>query len=63
VPGETIRAGGTPYFRPSGRVDLEMLNVQQDYWIREGLMRDRADLSRVVDQSFADYANQLLGSQ
>src|SRR5579884_246881 len=63
VPVDTIRVAGAPYFRPSGRVDIDDLNRQQEFWIREGVMREKADLSSVVDLQYAEYANSLLGGR
>ena len=63
VPVETLRGTGTPYFRPSGRVDVEDLDRQQTFWIREGVMREKADLTPVVDQSYVDYVEQVLGNR
>jgi ABC-type nitrate/sulfonate/bicarbonate transport system substrate-binding protein len=63
VPGDVIRASGAPYIRPNGRVDIEEMNRQQDFWIREGVMREKADVARVVDHTYADYAVRLLDSR
>jgi NitT/TauT family transport system substrate-binding protein len=62
VPADAIKAAGAPYFGPSGQVNLEDLSRQQDFWIREGVMKDKVDMNQFVDASYADYANQLLGN-
>jgi ABC-type nitrate/sulfonate/bicarbonate transport system substrate-binding protein len=63
VPADVIRVAGAPYIRPDGRVDVDDMNKQQDFWIREGVMRDRLDLTPFVETSHADYANRLLGDR
>ena len=63
VPAEAVKAAGAPYFGPSGQVNLEDLGRQQDFWIREGVMKDKVDMTQFVDASYADYANQVLGAR
>ena len=45
------------------RVLVDDLYRQQDFWIRTGVMRERADLTNVVDQSYVEYAASVLGSR
>jgi NitT/TauT family transport system substrate-binding protein len=63
VPPDVIRVAGAPYIQPNGRVDVEDMNKQQDFWIREGVMRERVDLTPFIDMSYVEYANRLLGSR
>lgn len=51
-----------PYMDPDGRVNLESLELQQDYYLDAGLLEDRFDLSKVVDTSFAEAAVDELGA-
>ena len=37
------------------------MNKQQDFWIRQGVMREKVDLTPFVDHSYVDYANAVLG--
>ncbi|HLI29421.1 MAG TPA: ABC transporter substrate-binding protein [Chloroflexota bacterium] len=60
VPVETLRQTGAPYFDPGGQVDVEDLQRQQEFWLREGMVRERADLGALVDLRFAEAASQLL---
>jgi NitT/TauT family transport system substrate-binding protein len=56
IPVETIAqatASGAP---ADGRIDLEDLNRQQDFWEREGLVPVKADLSRFVDYRYLEAA-------
>ena len=66
---ETV-SGGKPWlylkmapvgFDPSGRVNLQALEADQEMSIRLGLNRDRVDLSKVVDNQYVDYAAARLG--
>jgi NitT/TauT family transport system substrate-binding protein len=41
---------------PNGRLDLDDLNRQQDFWVQEGDVRTRADLGRFVEYRYLDAA-------
>jgi ABC-type nitrate/sulfonate/bicarbonate transport system substrate-binding protein len=41
---------------PNGRLDLDDLNRQQEFWAQEGDVRTRADLSRFVEYRYLDAA-------
>ncbi|HLH22563.1 MAG TPA: ABC transporter substrate-binding protein [Chloroflexota bacterium] len=63
VPADLIAQSGAAYIRPNGRVDVDDMYKQQDFWIRHGVMKDRVDLTPFVDMSYVDYANQILGDR
>lgn len=63
VPADVIAKAGAPYVRPDGRPGVEDMNRQQDFWLRDGAMREKVDLSQFVDLSYLDYATSLLGSR
>jgi NitT/TauT family transport system substrate-binding protein len=63
VPADLIAQSAAAYMRPDGRVDVDDMYKQQDFWIRHGVMRERVDLTPFVDLSYVDYANQLLGNR
>jgi NitT/TauT family transport system substrate-binding protein len=46
---------------PNGEVPLESLEKDQEYFLAAGLQQQRIDLSKVVDNSFARAAVQILG--
>ncbi len=63
VPPEVIKAAGAPAFAPDGGLNLEDMSKQQDFWIAEGVMKQKVDMNQFVDLSAVQYANQVLGSQ
>lgn len=50
-----------PGIDPNGRVNLESLAHQQEWFLAKGSQKARVDLSRVVDTQFADSAVRVLG--
>jgi len=50
-----------PGLDPNGKVSVDSLNDSQGWWIEKGSQTARADLSKVVDSQFVDYAVQQLG--
>ncbi len=50
-----------PGLDPNGRVSVESLEQSQTWWMAKGSQTTRADLSRVVDNQFVDWATQQLG--
>jgi NitT/TauT family transport system substrate-binding protein len=46
---------------PAGYLDPERIATIQDWFVERGLVPQRAELDRVYDRSFADYANAVLG--
>ncbi|HLI29100.1 MAG TPA: ABC transporter substrate-binding protein [Chloroflexota bacterium] len=46
---------------PAGYLDPARLAAYQDWFVERGLVTRRADISQVLDQSFLDYANAVLG--
>jgi len=51
-----------PGLDPNGRVNVDSLEQSQTWWLGKGSQTTRADLSRVVDSQFADWAVQQVGS-
>lgn len=51
-----------PGLDPNGRVNLQALEQDQEYYLRTGKQQTPIDLTQVVDSSFADWAVQQLGT-
>ncbi len=51
-----------PLIEPNGRVNVDSLALDQEWYLRSGVQKIRADLSKVVDQQFADWAVRRLGA-
>ena len=45
---------------PDGRVETRSLEWDQDWFIKRGLQRERADLTKVIDYQYVDYAAEQL---
>ncbi len=56
IPPETIQAAITLGADPTGRIDLDDVNRQQEFWYREGLVPVKADLNRFVEYRYLDAA-------
>jgi NitT/TauT family transport system substrate-binding protein len=56
LPPSTVEAAVASRVDPSGRLDLEDLVRQQDYWTRAGLVPRAADLGSFIDHRFIDAA-------
>ena len=50
-----------PGIDPNGRVNLESLADQQDYFLAKGSQKTRLELKQVVDMQYAEWAVQKLG--
>ncbi|HLH27000.1 MAG TPA: ABC transporter substrate-binding protein [Chloroflexota bacterium] len=50
-----------PSLDPNGQVNKAALEQDQQYYLRTGKQQDHADLDKIVDTSFADWAVQQLG--
>lgn len=50
-----------PGIDPNGRVNVDSLADQQEYFLSKGSQKTRVDLKQVVDVQFADWAVQKLG--
>ncbi len=50
-----------PGIDPDGKVNLQSLNEEQDWFLQKGSQRARVDLGKVVDNQFAAYAVRQLG--
>jgi NitT/TauT family transport system substrate-binding protein len=46
---------------PAGYLDPERLAALQDWFVERGLVTQRAEVEKVYDRAFADYANAVLG--
>jgi NitT/TauT family transport system substrate-binding protein len=44
------------YFDPNGRVEVRSLELDQDWFLKLGLQLKRADLSKLIDYQYIDYA-------
>jgi NitT/TauT family transport system substrate-binding protein len=56
LPAETIMRAEAIAVPPDGRLDLDDLNRQQDFWAEEGLIPTRTDLSKFVEYKYVDAA-------
>ncbi|HLH27095.1 MAG TPA: ABC transporter substrate-binding protein [Chloroflexota bacterium] len=56
VPADAIAQSTAADLVPNGRIDLDDLNRQQDFWVREGLVPTRVDLAQFVDYHYLDAA-------
>lgn len=63
VPADVIRAANAPYYEPNGKLNLEDLQRQQAFYIKQGATtyKDPIDVKTMVDTSFAERAVQKLG--
>jgi NitT/TauT family transport system substrate-binding protein len=50
-------------FDPNGRMEVKSLEADQDWFLKLGLQPARADLGKVIDYRFADYAVSRLGKR
>jgi ABC-type nitrate/sulfonate/bicarbonate transport system substrate-binding protein len=50
-------------FDPNGRLELKSLEADQDWFLKLGLQQARADLGKVIDYQFVDYAVSRLGKR
>jgi len=48
--------GSLSMINPDGYVDVDSIVYDHDWLLREGMITTRADLSRVIDNQFVDYA-------
>jgi ABC-type nitrate/sulfonate/bicarbonate transport system substrate-binding protein len=49
------------YSETNGAVNTRAIEADQDFYVRQGLQRERIDVRTIVDPSFAQYAVQVLG--
>lgn len=56
LPAETIAQAEAASVDATGRIDLDDLNRQQDFWMQEGLVPTPTDLSRFVEYRYVDAA-------
>ena len=47
--------------KPDGYLNLDKMATYQDWFLEHGLVTQKVDLNQVVDHSFLDYANGILG--
>jgi NitT/TauT family transport system substrate-binding protein len=50
-----------PSNNPDGRVNAETISAAQDWFAEQGYVQTKVDLSKVIDNQFAEYAVQQLG--
>ncbi len=51
-----------PGIDPDGKVNVQSLSEEQDWFVKKGSQRTAVDLSKVVDSSYASWAVQKLGA-
>lgn len=50
-------------FDPNGRMEIKSLEADQDWFLKLGLQQSRADLGKVMDYQYVDYAVARLGKR
>jgi len=50
-------------FDPNGRLEIKSLEADQDWFLKLGLQQARADLGKVIDYRYVDYAVARLGNR
>ena len=50
-------------FDPNGRMEIKSLEADQDWFLKLGLQQGRADLGKVIDYQYLDYAVARLGKR
>jgi NitT/TauT family transport system substrate-binding protein len=50
-------------FDPNGRMEIKSLEADQDWFLKLGLQQGRADLGKVIDYQYVDYAVARLGKR
>ena len=50
-------------FDPNGRLEMKSLEADQDWYMKLGLQKERADLGKVIDYQYVDYAMARLGKR
>jgi NitT/TauT family transport system substrate-binding protein len=60
LPAETITKARSSAVDPNGRIDLDDVTRQQDFWVREGLVPTPADLRQFIDYKYVDAARALI---
>ena len=50
-------------FDPNGRMEIKSLEADQDWFLKLGLQQSRADLGKVIDYQYVDYAVARLGKR
>ena len=50
-------------FDPNGRMEIKSLEADQDWFLKLGLQQGRADLGKVIDYQYVDYAVARLGTR
>jgi len=59
---EIIKAeGGVPYFDPNGTVSTDSLSKTQDFWVSQNQVKQKVDVSSMVDASVLSDAVQSVG--
>lgn len=58
---EQIKAVTWAYLDPSGRLNVQSVQDELEWNIQTGVVKDAPDLNKVVNTSYVDYANQVLG--
>jgi NitT/TauT family transport system substrate-binding protein len=56
LPADLIAQAPSGIVDRDGRVDLDDINSQQEFWLRDGQVTTRVDLSRVVDYKYLNAA-------
>jgi ABC-type nitrate/sulfonate/bicarbonate transport system substrate-binding protein len=51
----------TPGLNPDGQVNVDSIAADQDWFLAHGVVRERLDVSQIVDMQFVDYAVGRLG--
>jgi NitT/TauT family transport system substrate-binding protein len=61
IPKKTLADGGFLNLNPNGRLIIEDLKTQQDWYLRNGFIKKTVPIDRLVDTSFDEQAVKQLG--
>jgi ABC-type nitrate/sulfonate/bicarbonate transport system substrate-binding protein len=49
------------WYSPTGRIDVGMLNADQEFYVQRGFLTQIVDVNKLVNPAFVDFANAALG--
>lgn len=61
LPEQLVAKMNMPYLDPNQRLDPHTFEVVQDYYLEKKWLRDKVDIAKLVDNSFAEEAIKTLG--
>lgn len=61
LPVDIVTKANPPGLNPDGYVNIASIKEEQDYFFSTGQVKEKADIDKIVDHQYADYAIQKLG--